>query len=288
MNNMGEFRDAIAEAITILKRDINRVIEAIKGNKPDNSDVVNAVNKVKQVIEEKKEIEIPEQDNSDVVEKLEELKTALEREINVEVPETQVTVENRNTELLEALKAIKIPTIPKMPDNIRALEQIIKKLDKFENPNLKKIEKSLEKLKLDFKVDFPKDMDVNLPPGLIEDGQYLKTRQDQKQVNQMSRLIDTSSANGANLSKELNDIETALDDVSTETKQDAIITEINKIVGFEIGDYDYIALTYVSGGNGDGEIETVIYKDGGAGGTTKATLTLAYDASDRISTITKS
>ena len=57
--------------------------------------------------------------------------------------------------------------------------------------------------------------------------------------------------------------------------------------GFDIPDYDYIVLTYVSGGNGDGEIETVVYKDGGAGGTTVATLTLAYNADDKLESVTK-
>lgn len=52
--------------------------------------------------------------------------------------------------------------------------------------------------------------------------------------------------------------------------------------------YDYIGLTYVASGNGAGEIETVTYKTGGSGGTTIATLTLTYDASDRIATVTKS
>ena len=79
----------------------------------------------------------------------------------------------------------------------------------------------------------------------------------------------------------------ATGDVATEPKQDDIIAEINKIVGFELTDFDYIALTYVAAGNGAGEIETVTYKSGGSGGTTVATLTLAYDASNRISTITK-
>lgn len=51
--------------------------------------------------------------------------------------------------------------------------------------------------------------------------------------------------------------------------------------------FDYIALTYVASGNGAGEIETVTYKTGGSGGTTVATLTLTYDASNNISTVTK-
>lgn len=62
---------------------------------------------------------------------------------------------------------------------------------------------------------------------------------------------------------------------------------INKLIGFEIGEFNYIALTYVTSGDGIGEIETVVYKTGGAGGTTVATLTLTYDANDKLSTVTK-
>ena len=57
--------------------------------------------------------------------------------------------------------------------------------------------------------------------------------------------------------------------------------------GFEIPNYDYLAMTFVAAGNGAGEIETVVYKTGGSGGTTVATLTLAYDASDNLLTVTK-
>ena len=49
--------------------------------------------------------------------------------------------------------------------------------------------------------------------------------------------------------------------------------------------YTSIELTYVAAGNGAGEIETVVYKNGASTG---ATLTLAYDGSDRLSTITRS
>jgi hypothetical protein len=57
--------------------------------------------------------------------------------------------------------------------------------------------------------------------------------------------------------------------------------------GMDIPDHDYIAITYVAAGDGAGEIETVVYKDGGAGGTLVATLTLAYNADDKLSTVTK-
>ena len=52
-------------------------------------------------------------------------------------------------------------------------------------------------------------------------------------------------------------------------------------------EYDYVALTYVTVGNGIGQIETATYKLGGAGGATVATLTMVYDANDQLSTVTK-
>jgi len=52
--------------------------------------------------------------------------------------------------------------------------------------------------------------------------------------------------------------------------------------------FDYQAITYVASGNGVGEIETVVYKTGGSGGTTVATLTLAYNASNKLTAVTRS
>lgn len=52
--------------------------------------------------------------------------------------------------------------------------------------------------------------------------------------------------------------------------------------------FDYLSLTYVAAGNGTGEIETVVYRTGGAAGTIVATLTLAYDASNRLASVTRS
>lgn len=52
--------------------------------------------------------------------------------------------------------------------------------------------------------------------------------------------------------------------------------------------YDYILLSYLTMGNGSGQVGTVTYKLGGSSGTTVATLTLVYDSSNRLATITKS
>jgi hypothetical protein len=55
------------------------------------------------------------------------------------------------------------------------------------------------------------------------------------------------------------------------------------IAGLEIPTHDYISLSY-TGSNLTG----VVYKDGGSGGTTVATLTLAYDGSNNLISVTKS
>ena len=51
--------------------------------------------------------------------------------------------------------------------------------------------------------------------------------------------------------------------------------------------YDHIDLTYVAAGDGAGEIETVIYKDGGSAGTVVATLTLGYNGDNKLNAVTK-
>lgn len=49
--------------------------------------------------------------------------------------------------------------------------------------------------------------------------------------------------------------------------------------------FDYQAITYVGATT---DIDQVIYKSGGAGGTTVATLTMGYDGSNRLTSVTKS
>lgn len=74
---------------------------------------------------------------------------------------------------------------------------------------------------------------------------------------------------------------------SFEESNDAL--RVRQIAGNLVTEkYDYIALTYVTSGDGVGEIETVTYKTGGAGGTTVATLTLAYNGDDKLESVTRS
>ena len=58
---------------------------------------------------------------------------------------------------------------------------------------------------------------------------------------------------------------------------------IPTIQGLEIPAHDYVSMTY-TGSNLTG----VVYKDGGSGGTTVATLTLAYDGNSNLTSVTKS
>ena len=55
------------------------------------------------------------------------------------------------------------------------------------------------------------------------------------------------------------------------------------VTGLSIPEHDYTSLSY-TGTNLTG----VVYKTGGSGGTTVATLTLAYDGNDNIISVTKS
>lgn len=58
---------------------------------------------------------------------------------------------------------------------------------------------------------------------------------------------------------------------------------IPTIQGLSIPKHDYISLGY-TGSN----LTSVVYKLGGSGGTTLATLTLAYDGSNNLTSVTKS
>jgi hypothetical protein len=58
---------------------------------------------------------------------------------------------------------------------------------------------------------------------------------------------------------------------------------VNVLTGLEIPEHDYIDLSY-TGSNLTG----VVYKTGGSGGTTVATLTLVYDGNDNLTSVTKS
>lgn len=71
----------------------------------------------------------------------------------------------------------------------------------------------------------------------------------------------------------------------TTTAADTALIKANtaKVPGFSLPAYDYISCSY-TGSNLTG----VVYKSGGSSGTTVATLTLTYDGSNNLTSVTKS
>ena len=77
---------------------------------------------------------------------------------------------------------------------------------------------------------------------------------------------------------------------ATEVTLDAVLTEVealNARMGGSLTpvEFDEMVLTYVTVGNGIGEIQTVVYK---LATVTVKTLTLSYDGSDRLSGVVAS
>ena len=81
---------------------------------------------------------------------------------------------------------------------------------------------------------------------------------------------------------------TAAGGASTVTTLDAGTYSVEQVAeGFHLPEYDYLTIAYVASGNGAGEIETITYKEGGASGATVAVLTLGYNASNKLVSVTK-
>lgn len=74
---------------------------------------------------------------------------------------------------------------------------------------------------------------------------------------------------------------------ATVSAADTKLGELNARLGGSLApvEHDELEITYVAAGNGAGEVETVIYKLSAA---TVATLTLSYDASNRLTGVVKS
>jgi len=110
---------------------------------------------------------------------------------------------------------------------------------------------------------------------------------EKKQAKTYDKIVSTL--------QEINEKEIPLYELPQElvSKEKRIKVEVDRVGGgssvskdgFDFGKYTAISITYVAAGNGAGEIETVVYKNGGQ---TTATLTLAYDASNNLETVTKS
>lgn len=98
---------------------------------------------------------------------------------------------------------------------------------------------------------------------------------DEVEINQVIAQASLSS-----MDSKLSTINTSLNSVETNT--DALSMKVAAALVTE--KHDFISMTYVGATT---DISTVTYKDGGATGATVATLTLGYDGSNRLISVTK-
>ena len=83
------------------------------------------------------------------------------------------------------------------------------------------------------------------------------------------------------MAKIASNVDSRPNDTDWTPKNPATEETLIKLPGLAIPEHDYIALTYT----GD-DLTQIVYKSGGAGGTTVATLTLTYTA-NILQTVTK-
>lgn len=70
---------------------------------------------------------------------------------------------------------------------------------------------------------------------------------------------------------------------ATSAKQDTMISSLSAIAGLVTSAYDYFSTSR----NASNFITSIVFKTGGSGGTTVATLTIARDANNYITSVTK-
>jgi hypothetical protein len=81
--------------------------------------------------------------------------------------------------------------------------------------------------------------------------------------------------------------QTTLDSIDTSTNNietDTLAMKLKTAAGLISEKHDYISMTYVGATT---DTATVVYKLGGVAGTVVATLTLGYDGSNRLTSVTK-
>jgi hypothetical protein len=168
------------------------------------------------------------------------------------------------------------PSFPKMPSEmaVNNLSEVCDKLD------LLGIE--LQNLKLDPKID------VKAPEIKIDLSKELKQIETAiKSISQEVKIPEYKQDN-TDIVKAMKDVKKTIESIQfpiPNFRTEDIVNQAKIIPGLNIPEHDEIELTYVTSGNGIGEIGTVVYK---LNSTTVATLTLSYDANDKLSGVVKS
>ena len=255
----------INEAVNVVKRQFSSLISVIK-NTTFDSRITN--------LDEIPVAKFPAIQSVTVIgdttsEILEDLNTTLSNHL-VDIKNKIEPTEIDFTSIIKKLDTLKDPNINK------GIEKLLTTISKKE-VSFKSLEKQLASIEDTFKEHYNKKKDKKIELDYTIKFDEIK--------NVLSNIYIPTAPRTVGLS---NKASTRINP-ATEDKQDDLITgqetaleEIKKLVGFEIAPYDYIDLSYT----GD-DLTGVVYKDGGSGGTTVATLTLAYTA-NILQSVTKS
>jgi hypothetical protein len=226
-----------------------------------------------------------------------------------------------NSEVVQAIREIQIPEVKvdpivSLPDGvfdplIRVFQEELAKIEEREiviNTDLSGVENALSKVSdQSAVVDALKNIENRLPelkavPGnQVDYSQFFQDIVDKMNPVDLSKLDDIIEAIHNIPQLPLNKdgklaIETVkwvggggVDKYILDSNGNRInpATEetLKSLAGFSIPAYDNIVLTYVTAGNGLGKIQTATYS---LNSVSVAVLTITYDSSNRISTVTKS
>jgi len=243
--------------------------------------------------------EIKEDESKELIEEIENLNKELldlktEDEINIEFPDNDKIIEAQK-EITEAIKGIEIPKTDLKPilDKIELLKDALNNKDLVVNVpktiiDIKGIIKAIDDLKvslprpekqiiIDYSEKLEKLLEVFNKLKFDKSGNLLVMNTRADMIRGGGGLDSTDSTN-------LQTIATNSATQATEDKQDDIIAELQNLTGFEIPAYDYIAVTYPTTTQ-----EVYVYKTGGSGGATVATITVNYTDTTKeyITNITK-
>jgi hypothetical protein len=246
------------------------------------------LNQLKKEIEEKERLieenEKKEKKHKEILDSIQESKSEIKKlKENVFKVEVENQIESVKEIKVNNLSEIKFPeinipktVIPEYPKEIQ-----IKEPKWFSLKGIIEEVKNLKKIIIkstDFNFDkFKKKQNAIAVKLVTEDGRNFYNAGGSGGSG--SGTIDITSL--AKESKQ-DDIITAIGNSATDVSSLATETTLKKIAGLEIPAHDYISISY-TGTNLTG----VVYKTGGVGGTTVATLTLGYDGSNNLTSVTK-
>ena len=267
-------------------KDIREKIDAVLRARGIDPTISDFNNKLKAKVEQEYKENIAKEIEKRVSESIESI-------VNQEIQNIETANEKFKDQIVEAVKGIKI-------DNQVSVGQPEIKMPEINIPEIKvpEVKVRMPDIKIPEikvpKVEMPKEITVNgfgsFVKAMLE---VLKNQftvkiggvdrkhplpvilcdQEGKYYKALNNLI--SSGGGGSI-KGLMNVAGAIINPATEDT-------LEGIAGFNIPKYDYQSLGYTSD-----NLTTMVFKTGGVSGTTVATLTLAYDGDDNITSITKS